>query len=71
MLTGDGDGAAQAVGKEVGLAKTSIQSQLLPEDKLHYISGLKGAYTANRLASLLGKKKLILFVGDGVPVLRP
>lgn len=66
MLTGDGDGAAQAVGKEVGLAKTSIQSQLLPEDKLHYISGLKGAYTANRLASLLGKKKLILFVGDGV-----
>ena len=27
---------------------------------------MKGAYTANRLASLLGKKKLILFVGDGV-----
>ena len=34
MLTGDGDGAAQAVGKEIGLPKSSIQSQLLPEDKL-------------------------------------
>lgn len=65
MLTGDSEGAAQAVGREIGLARTSIQSQLLPEDKLHYLSGLKGSSGSNR-ASLLGKKKLILMVGDGV-----
>eukprot|EP00571_Detonula_confervacea_P002632 CAMPEP_0172322444 /NCGR_PEP_ID=MMETSP1058-20130122/45890_1 /TAXON_ID=83371 /ORGANISM="Detonula confervacea, Strain CCMP 353" /LENGTH=1112 /DNA_ID=CAMNT_0013038183 /DNA_START=268 /DNA_END=3606 /DNA_ORIENTATION=+ len=65
MLTGDGEGAAQAVGREIGLAKTSIQSQLLPEDKLHYVSGLKGS-SANKHASLSGRKKLVLFVGDGV-----
>ena len=65
MLTGDGDGAAQAVGKEIGLPNTSIQSQLLPEDKLHYVSGLKGS-SANKHPSFSGKKKLILFIGDGV-----
>jgi len=65
MLTGDGEGAAQAVGKEIGLAQANVQSQLLPEDKLHYISSLKGS-SDNRHASLLGKKKLTLMVGDGV-----
>jgi len=66
MLTGDGEGAAQAVGREIGLAKTSIKSQLLPEDKLHYVSGLKRSSAATMCASLFGKKDLVLFVGDGV-----
>jgi len=65
MLTGDSKGAANAVGKEVGLEVSNIQSQLLPEDKLHFVSDLKGS-TANNRASLLGEKKLILMVGDGV-----
>jgi len=65
MLTGDGDGAAQAVGKEIGLTESCIKSQLLPEDKLHYVSSLKGSSTNNH-ASISGKKKLILMVGDGV-----
>mmetsp|Transcript_12096 Transcript_12096/g.23038 ORF Transcript_12096/g.23038 Transcript_12096/m.23038 type:complete len:1195 (+) Transcript_12096:267-3851(+) len=65
MLTGDGEGAAQAVAKEIGLAQANVQSQLLPEDKLHYISSLKGS-SDNRHTSLLGKKKLTLMVGDGV-----
>jgi len=65
MLTGDSEGAAQAVGKEIGLPNTSIKSQLLPEDKLHYVSGLKGS-SLNKHPSLSGKKKLILFIGDGV-----
>eukprot|EP00970_Alexandrium_tamarense_P003170 scaffold480_cov234-Alexandrium_tamarense.AAC.1 len=65
MLTGDGDGAAQAVGKEIGLPKSSIQSQLLPEDKLHFVSSLKGS-PSNKYASLSGEKKLIMMVGDGV-----
>eukprot|EP01083_Nonionella_stella_P260150 887420_1 len=41
MVTGDGEGAAQAVGRELGLKNASIRSQLLPEDKLHFLSGLK------------------------------
>lgn len=65
MLTGDDDGAAQAVGKEIGLSSANIKSQLLPEDKLHYVSGLKGS-SAHSYPSLCGKKKLILFIGDGV-----
>jgi Cd2+/Zn2+-exporting ATPase len=65
MLTGDGDGAAQAVGKEIGLPSANIKSQMLPEDKLHYVSALKGPST-NSHPSLCGKMKLILFIGDGV-----
>eukprot|EP00804_Cyclotella_cryptica_P008496 CCRYP_003996-RA/>CCRYP_003996-RA protein AED:0.18 eAED:0.18 QI:0/0.66/0.42/1/0.66/0.42/7/144/820 len=51
MLTGDGEGAALAVGEEIGLPDSSIQSQLLPEDKLHYVSD---------------QRNLVVFVGDGV-----
>ncbi|KAL9188065.1 hypothetical protein ACHAXT_006443 [Thalassiosira profunda] len=58
-------GAALAVGEAIGLEQTSIQSQLLPEDKLHYISGLKGSSNKGA-SSFLGKKKLVLMVGDGV-----
>lgn len=65
MLTGDGDGAAQAVGSLIGLDKSSIRSQLLPEDKLHYVSGLKET-SAGRHPSLSGKKTMVLMVGDGV-----
>jgi len=65
MLTGDGQGAARAIGKQIGLDESCIQSQLLPEDKLHYVSSLKGS-SSNRHPSLSGKKKLILMVGDGV-----
>mmetsp|Transcript_18364 Transcript_18364/g.31061 ORF Transcript_18364/g.31061 Transcript_18364/m.31061 type:complete len:1128 (+) Transcript_18364:369-3752(+) len=65
MLTGDGQGAARAVGTQIGLDESCIQSQLLPEDKLHYVSSLKGSST-DRHPSLYGGKKLILMVGDGV-----
>ena len=65
MLTGDGDGAAQAVGREIGLPKSSIKSQLLPEDKLHYVTNLKES-SNNKKSSLFGKKKLVLMCGDGV-----
>ncbi|KAL7451685.1 hypothetical protein ACHAWC_003502, partial [Mediolabrus comicus] len=65
MLTGDGQGAARAIGKQIGLEESCIQSQLLPEDKLHYVSSLKGS-SSDRHPSLSGGKKLILMVGDGV-----
>jgi Cd2+/Zn2+-exporting ATPase len=66
MLTGDGQGAAQAVGKEIGLEQENIHSQLLPEDKLHFVSELKGSPADKRASSLWGKKNLTLMVGDGV-----
>jgi P-type E1-E2 ATPase len=40
MLTGDGDGAAKSVAKQIGLPASAVRSQLLPEDKLHYVSSL-------------------------------
>lgn len=65
MLTGDGQGAARSVGKQVGLDESCIQSQLLPEDKLQYVSSLKGT-SIDRHPSLYGGRNLILMVGDGV-----
>jgi len=65
MLTGDGQGAARSVGNQVGLDESCIQSQLLPEDKLQYVSSLKGSST-DRHPSLYGGRNLILMVGDGV-----
>jgi len=65
MLTGDGEGAAQAVGREIGLAKGNIHSRLLPEDKLHHVSGLKQSSTPEA-SSFCGRKGLVLMVGDGV-----
>ncbi len=65
MLTGDGEGAAQAVGQEIGLATSNIHSRLLPEDKLHHVLSLKQSST-QEASSLCGKKGLVLMVGDGV-----
>lgn len=65
MLTGDGEGAARAIGEQLNLPSTSIQSQFLPEDKMHYVSSLKDNST--RSAGLLTSgKKLVMMVGDGV-----
>ena len=64
MLTGDGDGAARAVAKEVGILESCIQSQFLPEDKLHYVASLLGF--SKRKSSLCTTKELLLMCGDGV-----
>ena len=65
MLTGDGDGAARVIGEKIGLPSSSIHSQLLPEDKLHYVSSLKDV--SLKSAGLLTKgKRLVMMVGDGV-----
>lgn len=52
MLTGDNKGTAKAIGEYVGVK--SIQSELLPQDKLDYIKELRNKY---------GK---VAMVGDGV-----
>lgn len=64
MLTGDGDGAANAIAKKVGLPDESVRSQFLPEDKLHFVSSMLGL--SKRKGNLFSKKELLLFVGDGV-----
>ena len=64
MLTGDGEGAARAVGKEVGLEDGVIHAKLLPEDKLHFVGSLKG--TGDRRNRVMcGSKELVLMCGDG------
>jgi Zn2+/Cd2+-exporting ATPase len=52
MLTGDNKGTANAIGKQVGVSE--IQAELLPQDKLAFIKGLRTKY--DRVA----------MVGDGV-----
>eukprot|EP00956_Cyclotella_meneghiniana_P010609 scaffold14762_cov36-Cyclotella_meneghiniana.AAC.1 len=64
MLTGDGDGAARVIGEKIGLPNSSIHSQFLPEDKLHYVSSLKDV--SLKSAGLFTKgKRLVMMVGDG------
>jgi Cd2+/Zn2+-exporting ATPase len=65
MLTGDGEGAAKAVGRQVGLGESSIHFQLSPEDKLHYLSGIKQTAPSNSFG-LFRRQPKILFCGDGV-----
>lgn len=52
MLTGDNQGTANAIGKEVGVS--DIQAELLPQDKLETVKKLRSEY--NRVA----------MVGDGI-----
>ncbi len=52
MLTGDNQGTAEAIGKEVGV--TDIKAELFPEDKLNFIKELREQYSS------------VAMVGDGV-----
>lgn len=65
MLTGDGEGAALAVGEQIGLPNSSIQSQLLPEDKMHYVAALKDCSSRSSVF-FTDQRNFIVYVGDGV-----
>ena len=65
LLTGDGEGAAKAVGRQIGLTEDAIHSQLLPEDKLHFVGSLKQPPPRHSLG-LFGRHPKVLFCGDGV-----
>jgi Cd2+/Zn2+-exporting ATPase len=65
MLTGDGDGAAKAVGKQVGIPEHQVHSQLLPEDKLHFVGSLKRPAPSYSFG-ICRKQPRVLFCGDGV-----
>jgi Cd2+/Zn2+-exporting ATPase len=69
MLTGDNNDAALVIGKQVGLSAEEIKSQLLPEEKLSLVSGMKDDDRIGGksiLANLFSTRRLVLMCGDGV-----
>ena len=64
MCTGDSDAAAHSVAAEIGIPRAFVNSQLLPEDKLHFVGSLKRPQPKNFL--LYWQKRHVMFVGDGV-----
>ena len=61
MLTGDNAHAAKAVGQMVGLKEEGINSSLLPEEKLKFITDLKGNTTGRTiLTNPMGKRELVV-----------
>jgi len=67
MLTGDNKDAAQAIGSLVGLKPEGINSQLLPAEKLSFITDLKSSQAGRSVMSNpFGRQELVAHVGDGV-----
>jgi Zn2+/Cd2+-exporting ATPase len=72
MLTGDGHGAALSVARQVGIPASDVHSQLLPEDKLRFVTSLKSAASSDSKHwfpfrnGLFQKHQNVLFCGDGV-----
>ena len=61
MLTGDNSHAAEAVGKMVGLKAGEINSSLLPEEKLKFITDLKANDTGRTIfTNPMGKRELVV-----------
>jgi Zn2+/Cd2+-exporting ATPase len=64
MLTGDNRDAARAIGNLVGLRPEGINSELLPEEKLNFITTLRGGQGGRSvLANPLGKRELVVSYG--------
>jgi len=64
MLTGDNHDTAGAIGRFVGLKQEGIQSELLPEDKLKFIKGLKSdGAKRSILSNPFSKRQLVMMVG--------
>lgn len=64
MCTGDSDATAQSVAKEVGISIDCVNSELLPEDKLKFVQGLRRPKSKQLPWS--SKKRYVIFCGDGV-----
>lgn len=64
ICTGDSDNAAQAVAREIGIPSGCVNSQMLPEDKLHFVGSLRRPQPKN--FGLCRQKRYVLFCGDGV-----
>jgi Cd2+/Zn2+-exporting ATPase len=64
MLTGDQRRAALGIGHQIGLRDEDIKSQLLPEDKLAYISNEVEVNVSEK--KCWTRKRKVMMVGDGV-----
>lgn len=64
MCTGDSKAAAHAVAKSIGIPDYAVHSQLLPEDKLHFVGSQKRPQP--KTLGLCRQKRYVLFCGDGV-----
>ncbi|GKY93554.1 hypothetical protein MPSEU_000322800 [Mayamaea pseudoterrestris] len=65
LLTGDSEDAAQAVARQVGICPGGVHSQLLPEDKLHFVGSLKHPQSTG-CSGICKRNPKVLFLGDGV-----
>ena len=68
LLTGDEEGAARAVARQVGIRDANIKANLLPEGKMQFIESIKETDDVNRSALLRcsGGRTLVMMIGDGV-----
>lgn len=66
MLTGDSDNAAKAVAEQIGLSESAVHAELMPEDKLHFINGMKTPGVVGGSLNLFRRPPRVLFCGDGV-----
>jgi len=64
ICTGDRKKTAQAVAREIGINDDCIKSELLPEDKLHFVQSLRRPQPKH--FPLCRNKEYVLFCGDGV-----
>jgi len=64
MLTGDSEGAANSVAKQVGIPTDSVHCQLLPEDKLHFVGSL--IQPPSRRCTNCTSRCGVMMVGDGI-----
>ena len=64
MLTGDSHAAAKAVARQVGIADDQVHSQLLPDDKLHFIGSKLDP--ARKRCAACRRRSLVMMVGDGI-----
>ncbi|KAH9860822.1 hypothetical protein J1614_012155 [Plenodomus biglobosus] len=62
ILSGDDDGAVQAIGAELAIPQANIRSRCSPSDKQDYIKGLLSVPSHN---SSKTRSPIVLFVGDG------
>lgn len=64
ICTGDSYSAAHAVASEIGIPPGAVHSQLLPEDKLHFVGSLKRPHP--KRFAICREKRYVMFCGDGV-----
>jgi len=68
LLSGDDEGPALAVARQVGIPDQNVRANLLPKDKMKFLDTIMEPDAVNNSAvfRLSGGRTLVLFCGDGV-----